>query len=246
MSKIISIANFKGGVGKTTSCVNIGAGLAKAGKRVLLLDMDAQHNLSQSFLVDADDLENVTTSYQILTGVKPVPHEIEDNLFIIPSSLDLIKAQTELVSKFKREYILEGILKPLRESFDFIIIDCPPSLGIITVNSFIASDLIFTPIEAEYLSLKGFSILSEALDNIGLQIDRVFISKFDGRKVLNQSVKNNVLDALGEKAFKTVIRSNIALAEAPTAGRSIFDYAPRSNGANDYKSLTNEILKNYE
>lgn len=246
MSKIISIANFKGGVGKTTSCVNIGAGLARAGKKVLLLDMDAQHNLSQSFLVDADDLEDVTTSYQILTGAKPIPHEIEENLFIIPSSLDLIKAETELVSQFRREYILEGILKPLRKTFDFIIIDCPPSLGIITVNSFIASDLIFTPIEAEYLSLKGFSILSEALDNIGLEIDQVFISKFDGRKVLNQSVKNNVLEALGEKAFKTVIRSNISLAEAPITGKSIFEYAPRSNGANDYKSLTNEILKNYE
>ncbi len=246
MSKVISIANFKGGVGKTTSCVNIAAGLAKAGKRVLLLDMDAQHNLTQSFGVSADTLTDVTTTYRLLTGSDFAPHQIAENLFIIPSDLDLIKAEIELVSEFRREYILDRILKPVKADFDFILIDCPPSLGLLTVNAFVASDLIFTPIEAEYLSLKGFSILSEALDKIGIEIDRVFISKFDGRKILNQSVKDNVLSALGEKAFKTVIRSNVALAEAPTKGQSIFDYAPRSNGATDYQLLTNEILKTYE
>ena len=245
MGKIVSIANFKGGVGKTTSCVNIGSGLALMGKRVLLIDMDAQHNLTQSFLFNPEEHPEVTTSYEVLSEKKVNPLQIGENLHLIPSSLDLIKSETELVSAFKREYILEGILESVKDSFDYIIIDCPPSLGIITINAFIASDLIFTPIEAEYLSLKGFSILSSALDNIQLEIDRVFVSKYDGRKILNQSVKNNVLEALGDKAFKTVIRSNIALAECPTEGKSIFDYAPKSNGAKDYQDLVNEIVENY-
>ena len=239
MGKIISIANFKGGVGKTTSTVNIGAGLSMEGKRILLIDLDPQFNLTQSLgLLDADK-----PIYGALRGEYALePIAITEGLFIIPSSLDLIKAEIELSGEFKREEILSRLIAPLTHQYDYIFIDCPPSLGLLTINAFIASDEIYVPIEAEFLALKGYAILSEAIGRIGLSIDRVFITKFDGRKVLNRNVLDTIRHSLSDIAFKTVIRENIALAEAPTQGLDIFRYAPKSVGADDYRQLIKEIL----
>jgi len=243
MTKVITLANFKGGVGKTTSAINIGAGLSSKGKKTLLVDLDPQFNLTQSL----GDRELERTVYEALTGKRELlPVEVDNKLHVIPSSLDLIKAEIELSGEFKREFILSKLIEPIKANYDFIIIDCPPALGLLTLNSFVASDLIFIPIEAEYLALKGYSILREAIVKVGLQIDRVFITKFDGRKVLNRNVADSIRETLDGKVFKTVIRDNIALAEAPAKGVDIFRYDKNSTGAQDYLNLVKEILKEYK
>lgn len=239
MTKVISIANFKGGVGKTTSTINIGAGLYQSGKKVLLIDLDPQFNLTQSL----GFMDTERPVYGSLKGEYPLtPLKITEGWDIISSSLDLIKAEIELSAEFKREEILSRLIEPLKAAYDFILIDCPPSLGLLSINAFVASDEIYVPIEAEFLALKGYAILNEAIGRIGLGIDRVFITKFDGRKILNRNVLDTIRQSLGEAAFTTFIRENIALAEAPTQGLDIFRYAPKSIGADDYKNLCKEIL----
>lgn len=240
MGKTISIANFKGGVGKTTSTINIGAALQNSGKRVLLLDLDPQYNLTQSLGVT----EVERPVYGSLRGEYPLsPLVIMDGLDLIPSSLELIKAEIELAAEFKREDILNRLLAPLTPQYDYILLDCPPSLGLLTINAFVASDDIYVPVEAEFLALKGYAVLSEAIGRIGLTIDKVFVTKYDGRKILNRNVLDTIQNSLGEAAFKTTIRENVALAEAPTQGLDIFRYAPRSIGADDYKALAKEIME---
>ena len=239
MGKTISIANFKGGVGKTTSTINIGAALQNSGKRVLLLDLDPQYNLTQSLGVT----EVERPVYGSLRGEYPLsPLTIMDGLDLIPSSLELIKAEIELAAEFKREDILNRLLAPLTPQYDYILLDCPPSLGLLTINAFVASDDIYVPVEAEFLALKGYAVLSEAIGRIGLTIDKVFVTKYDGRKILNRNVLDTIQNSLGDAAFKTAIRENVALAEAPTQGLDIFRYAPRSIGADDYRALSKEIM----
>ncbi len=236
----ISIANFKGGVGKTTSSINVGACLAIKGKKTLLIDLDPQYNLTQSLGIN-DPQESV---YDALLGKSNLPIlSIKDNLDLVPSSLELSKAEFEMASVFKREFVLSTLLEEVKDKYDFIIIDCPPALGVLTINSFVASEYIIIPVEAEYLSLKGYSILSEAISKIGLEIDKVFITKYDSRKVLNRDVLESIKNSLGNKVFNTLIRDNISLAEAPTSGLDIFSYEPNCNGAVDYESLTNEIIQ---
>jgi chromosome partitioning protein len=239
MGKTISIANFKGGVGKTTSTINIGAALQLAGKKVLFVDLDPQFNLTQSLGIS--DVERPV--YGALRGEYPLsPIKIMDGLDLIPSSLELIKAEIELAAEFKREDILNRLLAKLTPQYDYILLDCPPSLGLLTINAFVASDDIYVPVEAEFLALKGYAVLSEAIGRIGLTIDKVFVTKYDGRKILNRNVLDTIQGSLGDAAFKTTIRENVALAEAPTQGLDIFRYAPRSIGADDYKALTKEIM----
>lgn len=236
---VISIANFKGGVGKTTSTLNIGAALANAGKRTLVIDLDPQFNLTQSLGL----LETQHPVYGSLRGSYPLtPLSISQNFDLISSSLDLIKAEIELSAEFKREEILSRLIEPLLKKYEYILLDCPPSLGLLTINAFVASDQIFVPIEAEFLALKGYTILNEAIGKIGLDIDKVFITKYDGRKILNRNVLDTIANSLGDAAFKTVIHENVALAEAPTQGLDIFRYAPKSIGAEDYRNLAKEIL----
>lgn len=239
MGKVISIANFKGGVGKTTSTGNIGFALNQHKKRVLMIDLDPQFNLTQSVGVSQADYP----IYGALRGDYPLsPVSVTEGVDIVTSSLDLIKAEIELSAEFKREEILSRLITPIKNKYDFILIDCPPSLGLLTINAFVASDEIYVPIEAEFLALKGYAVLNEAIGRIGLGIDKVFITKFDGRKVLNRNVLDTIKHSLGDIAFKTVIRENIALAEAPTQGVDIFRYAPKSAGADDYRQLALEIL----
>jgi chromosome partitioning protein len=239
MGKTISIANFKGGVGKTTSTINIGAALQQAGKKVLLIDLDPQFNLTQSLGVS--DVERPV--YGSLRGEFPLsPIRIMEGLDLVPSSLELIKAEIELAAEFKREDILNRLLANVTPQYDYILLDCPPSLGLLTINAFVASDDIYVPVEAEFLALKGYAVLSEAIGRIGLTIDKVFVTKYDGRKILNRNVLDTIQGSLGDAAFKTTIRENVALAEAPTQGLDIFRYAPRSIGADDYRALTVEIM----
>ena len=246
MSKVISISNHKGGVGKTTSAINIGAGLNKLGKTVLLIDLDPQANLSQSLgLIDQE--KNI---YGAIRGeYKLQPIQILKGLDIIPSTLDLSGAEIELSGEAGREYILRELIEPLRRSYDYILIDSPPSLGLLTINSFTASDEVFIPLQAQYLALQGLTKLMEVIDKIkkrlnkNLKVGGVVITQYDKRKVLNRDVVDTIKKHFKAGVFKTKVRDNIALAEAPARGLDIFRYDSKSYGAEDYLSLSKEILK---
>jgi chromosome partitioning protein len=246
MSKTISISNHKGGVGKTTSAINIGAGLNKLGKKILLVDLDPQANLSQSLgLIDPE--RNI---YGAIRGeYKAEPITVIKGLDVIPSTLDLSGAEIELSGEAGREYILRELLEPLRASYDYILIDSPPSLGLLTINAFTASDLVFIPLQAQYLALQGLTKLVEVIEKIRkrlnkeLRIGGVFITQYDSRKVLNRDVVNTIQAHFKDQVFKTKIRDNIALAEAPTLGLDIFRYQGKSYGAEDYQNLCKEIIK---
>jgi chromosome partitioning protein len=246
MSKVISISNHKGGVGKTTSAINIGAGLNKLGKRVLLIDLDAQANLSQSLGL-TDQEQNI---YGAIKGeYKLQPVDIVKGLDVIPSTLDLSGAEVELSGEAGREYILRELIEPLRSSYDYIIIDSPPSLGLLTINAFTASDEVFIPLQAQYLALQGLTKLMEVIEKIkkrlnkDLKVGGVFITQYDNRKILNRDVVATIEAHFKDEVFKTKIRDNIALAEAPAQGLDIFRYNPKSYGAEDYLSLCKELLK---
>lgn len=246
MSKVISISNHKGGVGKTTSAINIGAGLNKLGKKVLLIDLDPQANLSQSLGL----IEPERTIYGALRGeYKLHPTEIAKGMDVIPSTLDLSGAEVEMSGEPGREYILRELLETLRASYDYILIDSPPSLGLLTINSFTASDEVLIPLQAQYLALQGLTKLLEVIDKIKkrlnkeLRVGGVFITQYDSRKVLNRDVVATIEAHFKEEVFKTRIRDNIALAEAPAQGVDIFRYNPKSYGAEDYLSLSKEIAQ---
>lgn len=241
MTKIISISNFKGGVGKTTSSANIGACFANMGKRVLLVDLDPQFNLTRCL-----GIQSVQNIYGALFNhyTIPIVHRAK-NLDVLPSGLELIRAETELVSQYKREEKLNQILKPVLGDYDYIIVDCPPSLGVLSQMAFACSDYIFTPIQAEYLALTGYSVLVQALDAIGIEIDGAFVTQYDKRQVLDRNMLESMQNIIGEKLFKTIIRQNVSLAETTATGQTIFEYAPQSNGANDYKNLSLEILSKF-
>ncbi len=247
MSKIVTIGNHKGGVGKTTSAINIGAGLNKLGKQVLLIDLDPQANLSQSLgLMEPD-----RTIYGALRGEHPLqPIEILKGLDAIPSTLDLSGAEVEISGEAGREYILRELLEPLSATYDYILIDSPPSLGLLTINALTASQEVFIPLQAQYLALRGLSKLLEVIDKIKRRLNRdlkvggVFITQYDSRKVLNRDVVATIEEHFKDKLFSAKIRDNVALAEAPIQGVDIFRYSPKSYGAEDYLSLCMEIIKN--
>jgi chromosome partitioning protein len=245
MSKIITISNHKGGVGKTTSALNIGAGLARLGKKILLIDLDPQANLTQSLGIT----EPAATIYEAIRGASKLePIQVTENLDLVASTLDLSGAEVELSSETGREYILKELLQPFRSSYDYIVIDSPPSLGLLTINALTASDLVYIPLQAQYLALQGLTKLLEIVDKINRRINKdlkiggVFITQYDSRKVLNRDVVTAIETRFKDLLFATPIRDNIALAEAPAAGLDIFRYNPKSYGASDYLALCNEIL----
>ena len=246
MSKVISISNHKGGVGKTTSAINIGAGLNRLGKKVLLIDLDPQANLSQSLgLINQD--KNI---YGAIRGeYKLQPVEVLKGLSVVPSTLDLSGAEVELSGEAGREYILKELIDPIKKQYDYIIIDSPPSLGLLTINSFTASDEVFIPFQAQYLALQGLTKLVEVIDKIkkrlnkNLKVGGVFITQYDSRKILNRDVVDTIKGHFKNDVFKTKIRDNVALAEAPTQGTDIFRYQAKSKGAEDYLALCKEIIK---
>ena len=246
MSKVISISNHKGGVGKTTSAINIGAGLKKLGKKVLLIDLDPQANLSQSLgLINQN--KNI---YGAIRGeYKLQPVEVLKGLSVVPSTLDLSGAEVELSGEAGREYILKELIDPIKKQYDYVIIDSPPSLGLLTINSFTASDEVFIPLQAQYLALQGLTKLVEVIDKIkkrlnkNLKVGGVFITQYDSRKILNRDVVDTIKGHFKNDVFKTKIRDNVALAEAPTQGTDIFRYQAKSKGAEDYLALCKEIIK---
>ena len=246
MSKVISISNHKGGVGKTTSAINIGAGLNKLGKKILLIDLDPQANLSQSLgLIDQE--RNI---YGALRGeYKLQPIEIVKGLDVIPSTLDLSGAEVEMSGEAGREYILRELIEPIRASYDYILIDSPPSLGLLTINSFTASDDDSSSWPRVYPIMRTEQEQKEIIEKIKkrlnkeLRVGGVFITQYDSRKVLNRDVVATIEAHFKDEVFKTRVRDNIALAEAPAQGLDIFRYNPKSYGAEDYLSLSKEILK---
>lgn len=247
MSKVISISNHKGGVGKTTSTINIGAALHKLGKKVLLIDLDPQANLSQSLgLIDQE--KNIYGAIRGEYNLTPI--QVLKGWDLIPSTLDLSGAEIELSGEAGREYVLRELIEPLRASYDFILIDSPPSLGLLTINSFTASDEIIIPLQAQFLALQGLTKLMEVIEKIKkrlnkeLEIGGVIVTQYDSRKVLNRDVVDTIKTHFKEKVFSTMIRDNVALAEAPAQGLDIFRYNPKSYGAEDYLAITKELLRN--
>ena len=246
MGRVIAVSNHKGGVGKTTSVVNIGAGLANLKKKVLLIDLDPQSNLTLSFGVPEQEM----TIYNALKGETPlIPINIYKNLDVVPAALDLSGAETELSAEAGREYIFSELLEPLRNQYDYIIIDCPPSLGLLTINAFTAADEIFIPLQPHYLAIKGLTKIIEVINKIkkrlnrNLEITGVFVTQFDRRKILHRDVLETIKTYFQDRVFFVQIRENIALAEAPSVGLDIFRYDPASAGADDYGRLAKEVLK---
>jgi chromosome partitioning protein len=250
MTKIIAISNHKGGVGKTTSTVNIGAALNQLKKKVLVIDLDPQANLTQSLGIPEDKNNNIYGA--IMGDYTAEPREILKGFHIIPATTDLAAAELELASKIDREFFLKDLLEPIKESYDYILIDCPPSLSILTLNALTASDEIIIPLQSEFLASKGMSKLVEIIKmvnkrlNPALVIRGVFLTQYDGRKLLNQNIFELVQEHFESELFDTKIRDNVALAEAPASGKDIFRYNPKSFGAEDYQNLAKEIIKRHK
>lgn len=248
MSRIIAIAQHKGGTGKTTSTINLGAALSKQGKQILLVDLDPQANLSQSLGV----MEAEKNIYGVIKKQYSINEAIvntTEGLDLIPSTLDLTGAEIELSSVIGREFILKELIGEVKKKYDYVLIDCPPSLSLLTANAFTAARYIIIPLQAQYLAMQGLSKLIEVVDiirkgiNRDLKIAGVFITQYDNRKVLNRNVLETIKDLFKSQVFETVIRDNVALAEAPVKGLDVFRYAPKSNGALDYQALADEVIK---
>lgn len=247
----IAVINQKGGSGKTTTVVNVGTYLAQKGKKVLLVDLDPQSHTTIHLGFEPPNINN--SVYDVL--IKKVhPGEVvlssyHKNLFLLPSKIELASAEIELVNEIGREIILRDMLKKSRQNFDYIIIDCPPSVGLLTLNALTTADEIFIPIQAEFFALEGLTKLLQTIDiikkrlNPNLKITGIIITMFDIRKNICKDVAAKVNDHFKKKVFRTKIRDNVKLAEAPGFGKAIKDFAPGSHGAADYKKLTAEIIR---
>ncbi len=251
MGKIVSFINQKGGVGKTTTCVNMASYLAVMGKRVLLVDLDPQGNASSSLGIDKDN--NLKTIYNVIVDDNLLDEVIikskVDNLDIVPSNVDLAGAEIELVQMNNREKVVKKILQTVRNSYDFICIDCPPSLGLLTVNALTASDSIIIPIQCEYFALEGLTQLMYTIKlvkkhlNPEITVEGVVLTMKDSRSNLGNSVAADITKYFNNKVYDTIIPRNIRLAEAPSYGEPICLYDPKCSGAFAYKMLTEEFLK---
>lgn len=245
MTRIIAIANHKGGVGKTTSTASIGACLASKGYKTLLIDLDGQANLTSYFILNEDD--DRLSIYDALVNNTPLPlYHISDNLDIVPSSLEMAGAEVSMTNIVAREQLLSYALKDIRDKYDYILLDCPPSLGIVTTNAFLAATEIIVPMTPELLPLKGMSMLDSFIESLRrvkpeLKINGVFITRFNNRK-LNKVVESVLKQRYTEITYQTKIRENIAVAESAGSGSSIFEYDTESNGAKDYLALTEGII----
>jgi chromosome partitioning protein len=249
MAIIFSLLNHKGGVGKTTSSINIAAGLAILGKKTLLIDLDPQASLTISLGIPRQPV----TIYEAMRGeAELAPFNAKENLDIITSRLELSGAESELLNEAGREYILAELVDGVREDYDFIVIDCPPSLGLLTLNALTASDYVYIPMQTEFLALQGLAKIKQVIDKVRfrlnkqLEIGGVIPTMYDARKVLNRDIVDMIKKYFGDKVFTTMIRDNVALAEAPSMRQDIFGYSPNSPGAEDYLNLCREILERLE
>lgn len=260
MARVIGVLNQKGGVGKTTTSTNLGAALAAKGKKVLLVDLDAQSNLTTHLgLTGPSEADNPIQSrpipefsiYDVLKGLKKMSEVVihrSDRLDVIPSSLLLSAADLEFGGVVGRELMLKRALNDFVGNYDFVIIDCPPALGLLTLNALAAVESVIVPVQSEYLALHGVRQLLDTVDQVRgiynpeLRVGGVLICLHDARKKLARAVMETINNYFGELVFKTVIRSNVSLAEAPSQGMSIIEYAPNSAGAEDYNALAEEII----
>lgn len=248
MSRVIAVVNHKGGVAKTTTVASVGAYMALKGKRVLLVDLDAQSNLTGSLLAYSPE----KTIYEALKEQSTAPTvTIGERLDLVPASLDLAGVELELAASFAREYRLKDALADIESRYDIILLDCPPSLGLLTLNALTAATDVLVPLTAEALPLKGLTkiegIVAEVQKrlNTGLKLSGVIITRYNGRK-LNKLVEEQLQAHYGSILLETKVRENIALAEAPLAVQHIASYSPNSNGAKDYEALTEEIIQKLE
>ena len=250
MGRIIAVANQKGGVGKSTTAINLSACLAEKGKKVLAIDMDPQGNTTSGFGVDKNGIEN--TLYELLLGEAEtkdtIVKDIVENLDLIPSNINLSGAEIELVGIDDKEFILKGITDKLRRKYDYIILDCPPSLNMLTINALTAATSVLVPIQCEYYALEGLSQLIHTIDlvkerlNPNLEMEGVVFTMYDSRTNLSLQVVENVKDNLKQNIYKTIIPRNIRLAEAPSHGLPINLYDPKSTGAESYRLLAEEVM----
>ena len=246
---IVSLLNHKGGVGKTTSAINIGAGLVELGKRVLLIDLDPQANLTLSLGVPRQK----NTIYEALRGEAGLePYTVKPNMDVITSSLDLSGAEMELVNEAGREYILRELFETIKYDYDYVIIDCPPSLGLLTLNALTSCRYVLIPLQTEFLALQGLTKIKQVIDKVkfrlnkNLSIGGVIPTMYNARLVLNRDVVETIKKYFEDKVFNTYIRDNVALAEAPAARKDIFEYSRNSPGAQDYLDLCKEIVVRME
>ena len=252
MGKIISIVNQKGGVAKTTTAINLSAALALSGKKILLLDMDPQGNASSGLGIETDELE--FSVYDVLINGRKIAETIHktevNNLVVLPSNIQLAGAEIELVSMENREFLLKNALKEVKDFFDYIIVDCPPSLGLLTLNSLVAATSVIIPIQCEYYALEGLSKLINTIDlvksglNKELEIEGVLMTMFDGRTNLSVQVVDEVKKYFGSKLFKAIVPRNVRISESPSYGKPVIIYAPASKGAEMYFLLGEEVLEN--
>lgn len=253
MGKIIAIANQKGGVGKTTTTVNLAAALGVLEKKVLLIDADPQANASSGLGIVVDEVEIGT--YQLLehaaTAKEAIVATTSPNLDIIPAHIDLVAIEIELVDKPNREFMLREVLKDIKDEYDYILIDCAPSLGLITLNALVAADSVIIPIQCEYFALEGLGKLLNTVKSIqnihnpDLDIEGLLLTMYDSRLRLSNQVVEEVKKHFQEMVFKTIIQRNVRLSEAPSYGESIIAYDATSRGAVNYINLANEILKQH-
>ncbi|MDZ7781245.1 MAG: ParA family protein [Gemmatimonadota bacterium] len=254
MSHVIAIANQKGGVGKTTTAINLGASLAVAEKRTLVVDIDPQGNASSGFGIT--DRANRATVYDVLVGGRAITDAIVSDvhlpgLDVVPSTRDLVGAEIELVSTHNREAILRGALRDVREAYDYILVDCPPSLGLLTLNTLTAADSVLIPIQCEFYALEGLSQLLNTIRlvqrglNPRLDIEGVLLTMYDRRLNLSRQVADEARDYFGDKVYHATIPRNVRLAEAPSFGQPIVQYDVLSTGAEAYLALAQEVISRH-
>ena len=252
MGRVIAVANQKGGVGKTTTAINLSACLAEKGQKVLAIDMDPQGNMTSGLGIDKDEVEK--NIYDLMIGQVGVEEVLQkeaiENLDIIPTSIDLSAAEIELIGVDDKEFIIRNAIAPIKDNYEYIIIDCPPSLSMLTINAMTTADSVLVPIQCEYYALEGLSqlihtveLVKERLNPI-LEIEGVVFTMFDSRTNLSVQVVENVRDNLNQHIYNTVIPRNVRLAEAPSYGMPIIEYDPKSAGAEHYMMLADEVIEN--